>query len=318
MNRVRIAQSIATVVALAGCSHPGAPVAPPPEPVPASLDVAVTDAPDSVAGWLGRSGAYLAPEHEGDTLRVEPAVSRAGPALLLHRVAPRDARDAIDAGVDVVVTGDPAAVAYASTRADLISVPTQWNRTYALLAPGSAGSAAASPLLDTLREELAAGAVRVEARAAPDSGASSDSCAGSDTTRSAAAAPAGARPRIVFSRADEAAGALAARLVALGASRGRLLAALSPGLAAAGDSLRAEGVEGQDLWSAIGDGRAAAAVVALPPAGACAVAVSPGRPRVGIVPLVQTRERLIARRSLTDAALATLRRAMGDSSAVGP
>ena len=316
MIRARTASRTAFLVALAGCSHPGAPVVPPLAPMPASLDVAVTDAPDSIAAWLSDRGAYRVSERVGDTVHLESVVADAGPSLVLHRVPARGARDAIDAGVDVLLTSDPDAVAYAATRPDLTSVPSAWNREYGLLLAGQSSDAA--PALDTLRTELATGAVRVEAR--PVRASSTDSCADPAGAPTASATSAVARARIVYSRTDDVARSLAARLIALGSSRRELLAALSPSLANAGDSLRAEGVDPGDVTDEVVRGGAVAAVVAVPRFGGCGDRTLPGAdaasPRV--VPLIETRERLIARRGLTGRALAALARAIGDSAQAGP
>jgi len=285
--------------------------------MPASLDVAVTDAPDSIAAWLSDRGAYRVSERVGDTVHLESVVADAGPSLVLHRVPARGARDAIDAGVDVLLTSDPDAVAYAATRADLTSVPSAWNREYGLLLLAGQLSDAA-PALDTLRAELATGAVRVEAR--PGRASSTDSCADPAGAPTASATSAVARARIVYSRTDDVARSLAARLIALGSSRRELLAALSPSLANAGDSLRAEGVDPGTVAEEVLRGGAVAAVVAVPRFSGCGVLTLPGAdaasPRV--VPLIETRERLIARRGLTGRALAALARAIGDSAQAGP
>jgi len=316
--RARTASHTAFLVALAGCSHPGAPVVPPLAPMPASLDVAVTDAPDSIAAWLSGRGAYRVSARVGDTVHLESVVADAGPSLVLHRVPARGARDAIDAGVDVVLTADPDAVAYAATRADLTSVPSGWNREYGLLLLAQSSGAAPAPALDTLRAELATGAVRVEAR--PVRASSTDSCADLAGAPTAGASTVAARARIVYSRTDDVARSLAARLIALGSSRRELLAELFPSLANAGDSLRAEGVDPGDVAGEVVRGGAVAAVVAVPRFPECGVSTLPGAdatsPRV--VPLIQTRERLIARHGLTGRALAALAQAIGDSAQAGP
>lgn len=290
--------------------------------MPASLDVAVTDAPDSIAAWLSERGVYRVSTRAGDTVHVEPVVADAGPALALHRVPVRGARDAIDAGVDVMLTGDPEAVAYARTRADLTSLPSVWNRTYMLLvraAPSSDGDPA--PALDTLRAELAADAVRVEAR--PATAMRAGSCVEPrGATTPATGVTDAARPRIVFPRGDDVARALAARLVALGATRRGLLAALAGSVANAGDALRAEGVDPREAAQAVESGGALAAVIPVSPmrfpeCGFGAVPIT-NADLTRVIPLIQTRERLIARRSLTDRALAALAQAVSDSSQVGP
>jgi len=287
--------------------------------MPASLDIAVTDAPDSIAAWLSDRGAYRVSARVDDTVYLESVAADAGPSLVLHRVPARGARDAIDAGVDVLLTADPDAIAYAATRADLTSVPSGWNREYGLLLLANQSSDGLPALaLDTLRAELATGAVRVEAR--PVRASSSDSCADPPGAPTADAAAAAARARIVYSRADDVARGLAARLIALGSSRRELLAALSPSLANAGDSLRAEGVDAGDVAGDVVRGGAVAAVVAVPRLPGCGFRTLSGADAAPsrVIPLIQTRERLIARRGLTARALAALAQAIGDSAQAGP
>lgn len=318
MIRARIATGSVLVAALAGCSHPGAPVATQPAPLPTTLDVAVTDAPDSIAAWLSNLGAYQLSARSGDTVHLEPVVDGAGPALVLHRVPARAARDALDAGVDVLLTSDPDAIAYAATRADLTSVPSDWNRAYGLLVRGDQSSdSEPGPARDTVRAQLATGAVRVEAR--PASVWSDLPCptpAGASATNGMAAA---AHPRIVYSRTDDVARSVAARLIALGSSRRELLAAFSASLVNAGDSLRAEGVDPGDVAREVVRGNAVAAVVAVPLPG-CGASDVPGMDPAltHVVPLIETRERLIARRTLTARMLATLAQAIGDSARAKP
>lgn len=257
----------------------------------------------------------------GDTVHLEPVVADAGPALVLHHVPTRGARDAIDAGVDVLLTSDPDAVSYAATRADLMSLPSEWNRTYVLLLRGVGGDGVFGAQRDTLRSELATGAVRVEARPAPIA-IDADTCSvADDAVPVTDGARARASPRIVYPRTDDVARALAARLVALGSSHSSLLASLSASLARAGDSLRAEGVEAAHAARAVQSGGALAAVVAVPPtARGCVIDDASGTPAAATIAiaLIQTRERLIARRSLTGRALAALTQAIGDSSQAGP
>lgn len=294
--------------------------------MPESLDVAVTDAPDSIAAWLIARGSYRVSRRAGDTVRLVSSDPEGGPSLVVHRVRPRDARDAIDAGVDVLLTSDPDAVSYAATRSDLASRPLAWDRTYVLLVAAPTPrdrTIAFSPRLDTLRAELATGAVRVEARAAP-AASSSDSGMCSGGGSSSIGTPAATRPappRIVFARGDDVARSIAARLVALGAEPGAPLAALAPSLAARRDSLRAAAVDAGDLEHALDTGQAAAAVIAVAtqPIQACrAEAVTAALTPMDTVPLIQTRERLIARLSLTGRPLEALLRAATDTSRGSP
>jgi hypothetical protein len=292
--------------------------------MPESLSVAVTDSPDSLAAWLSERGQYRVLARASDTVRVAPADARGGPPLVLHHVRAREARDAIDAGVDVLLTSDPDAVAYAATRPDLASLPLAWNRTYALLVPAAPPMDSASrttPLIDTLRAELAAGAVRVEARGAPAASSADDGMCSTASPAADAPATASSPPVILYVRGDDVSRSIAARLVALGAAPRTPLGALAPSLAARGDSLRAVGADAADVLRILEAGGAAAAVVAVSsrPVLACPAGHAPA-PRVPLdsIALVQTRERLIVRRGLTGRSLDALLRAAGDSSGGGP
>ena len=281
----------------------------------------MTDAPDSIAAWLGDRGAYRVSARTGDTVHLESVVADAASSLVLRRVPTRGARDAIDAGVDVLLTADPDAIAYAARRSDLTSLPTEWNRTYVLLVRGVASDGVVAPQRDTMRTELTTGAVRVEARPAPVE-AGADSCGVTDDAVPAPTRTGGAsKPRVVYARTDEVARALAERLVALGSSRVSLLASLSPALARAGDALRAEGMDAPDAARAVETGAVLAAVLAIPATErGCRIDQEPeanGAVTIGIA-LIQTRERLIVRRGLTGPAVAGLARALGDSSQAGP
>jgi hypothetical protein len=131
--------------------------------------------PRTDAGWPEGSGPYR--PHAGPVgaspptdLLLSPA-SSGDPYLLFQYARGGDARDAVDAGADLVVTGDPAAVSYAATRPGLAVVPLPWTRTYALLLPAMqrpfwSESKPDSEVAD-LRGSLARDAVRADARPAP-------------------------------------------------------------------------------------------------------------------------------------------------------
>jgi hypothetical protein len=183
-------------------------------------------------GWPIGTGDYWATNADGETpavlwARAVPGVAR--PVLKLTTVAANSARDALDEGVDLLVTSDPAAREYAGTRPEYIDAPLDWNRSYVLLAPsGNALNLAG------LRRESLPQAVRVEGRPAEgvDGGPfwfedlhACDLRAVRDTT-----APRPARRRVVYSQADRGAADLAARLVGLGVlGQGAVATGLSPG-----------------------------------------------------------------------------------------
>jgi hypothetical protein len=234
-------------------------------------------APDSLAGFglalpRGDSGAR-------------------GPMRIV--AATTDPRDLLDRGADLLVTRDPAAVAYASARLELEVRALPWNRSYVLVLPGlatdSAGDAAAL-LGAAARDSLAREAVRADARAAvpPFWWTGPSACHAMPPTIRRR------RARIVFDRADPTARELAERLVALAGAARALPAAIR---AAVAPPIVAEASSRAELATAIAAGEDAGYVVSLPrierlscvdvppwPAGATAVA------------LVETRAHLIRRR----------------------
>jgi hypothetical protein len=189
----------------------------------------------------------------------------------------RDLRDALDAGADLVVTDDPATLAYAQARPELSSVPLPWDRTYLLVLPNRPGMQLDTASTGRLRETLARDAVRVDARAA-EPPFPWGSCAGPLPAGSPAAAPAGAR--IGYPAGDRTARDLAARIVAIGAAPARSIV----------------GLDGPALRESIRAAREAAYVVPVPksPLIPCAEPI-PWPADVTIVPLVETRPHAIVR-----------------------
>jgi hypothetical protein len=121
--------------------------------------------PISGSSWpLGTRSGRITP------LVDEPSGKRA--ALVLARVGlppihflppASDHRDFLDAGVDLLLTREPAAVDYARTLPHVQMVPLAWHRTQVLLIPGRSPL----PFLSQQdRQELATDAVRGEARGA--------------------------------------------------------------------------------------------------------------------------------------------------------
>jgi hypothetical protein len=176
--------------------------------------------------WPDGSGPYHVAIDSMDArsgaLILQPSAPSSDPYLVTRRVPNGDPRDAIDAGVDVLVTGDPTAVSYAAARANLASVPLPWTRTYALAVPVAAPEiAAVLPRPDSesqvLRASLAHDAVHAVARAAQPpywwDGATSCDTPLDSLSRSRAAD--GRSNRIVYRGSDGVARGLAERLVAL-------------------------------------------------------------------------------------------------------
>jgi hypothetical protein len=134
-----------------------------------------------------------------------------------------DPRDAIDRGVDLAVTRDPAVVEYVTGRPDLLTYALPWSRTYVLLQPSGARTIAGAGV-DSLSRSLARDAVRAEARPAEipfwtDSLALCSAVRPSGTSSSVTS-------RVAYPRGDEVARGLAERIVAISGDRQLRAAAL--------------------------------------------------------------------------------------------
>ena len=210
----------------------------------------------------------------------------------VRQVVERDARDALDLGVDVLVTRDVAVIAYAATRGDLISIPLSWDRAYLLLVPGTISAAAAPPSDSsgiTLRSELASDAVPAESRpfastpwwmartpcredsallSRPEAGSHvvSEGSSGARPAESRAVSPAAspAVTSILYPRGDAVGRALAERVAVLAATGSRSLSALAPGLDPMAHEMHVVGVPADQFTRALAAGTAAAYVVAVP------------------------------------------------------
>ena len=177
----------------------------------------------ATAPWPEGSGPYRITEQSppGGFLLM-PIASASAPYLVSRLMRTVDPRDAIDAGSDVLVTGDPTAVAYAAARANLAVEPLPWSRTYALVMPGAAPAIASALLRPDstsvmLRASLARDAVRGDARAAqPPYWWDGSAACGSTLDSLPTPRPGGGRSNhVVYRRDDAIARGLAERLVAL-------------------------------------------------------------------------------------------------------
>ncbi len=273
--------------------------------------------------WPQGTTGYVAHAVGESEIRLAPLAGATQPLLSVRIIPERAARDVLDEGVDLLITRDPAAVRYASTRDDLVSTPLPWDRKYVLLLPPLApadastthgsGPGSDSASHNALRRALAVDAVREEARPAS---ASSwwNALAGCPRLLPLAATvppPAhSASParRIVYPRDDAAARAIAERLVALASTHDRALGALAASLAA-GTAPLAEPMDSSALGRALTSGSATGYVIALPARtlDACRetlrllerapwLAADTGTVASHVVPLVDTRPRAIARR----------------------
>ena len=174
--------------------------------------------------WPAGTGPYHVDENASSptgSLVLTPASSSADPYLIIRPVPTSDPRDAIDGGADVLVTGDPAAVSYGATRANLVNVALPWTRAYALALPTPAPKIAQLLASDSqsvaLRASLARDAVRAEARPARPSSwwDAAPHCRSGPASSEAARAQ--RSNRVVYRRDDAIARGLAQRLVALDA-----------------------------------------------------------------------------------------------------
>ena len=243
----------------------------PRDSVPAALAdprlAVVRRIPDTA--WPIGTGPYRLPESDPAPATLEP-VDEGRPVRLL--APPRDLRDAMDAGADIVVTDDPGTLAYAAQRPGYTSRPLPWRRTYALVLTAPTDSAAVvSP---GFREALARDAVRVDARAA--AGASAlPACSAAPP---AASSPARTGARIAYPAADATARDLAARLAALRVAGVRAILPL----------------DGDAFLAALRAGGEAAYVLALPRTLApCEDLPLPGG--AAVLPLVDTRAHALVR-----------------------
>lgn len=193
---------------------------------------------DTIEGWPMGTGPYrpvsllASPEAFGSAGTVRLASSNGG--VVEFRTVTGDPRNALDAGVDLLVTRDPATIEYAAASGGYRSIPLPWDRVYVLLAPGDPWKGQAVAPTKKELEALARDAVREQARPAPFSAADVERCApaavakwpdtavparpdtiGVGTARGAAGFRSTGDPQIVYPQHDAAAGALAQRLVAL-------------------------------------------------------------------------------------------------------
>jgi hypothetical protein len=222
------------------------------------------------------------------------------PVLRFYARQARDPRELLDAGEDLLVTDDPAVLAYAATLPAVESFPLPWDRTYALLAEGSPSDMDLEGAERAMREALARDAVRAEARASdlPASSGTAPACEdvaapvalefdeGLPTPPLSAAAA-----RIVYPREDRTARDLAERLAAL--------AVAPPGPSLPAWVMRlprvVQGLPGAGFAEALRRRSEAAFVLPLPRESTlpCALRLRPG-PGWVLRPLVDARSRVIA------------------------
>jgi hypothetical protein len=195
----------------------------------------------------------------------------------------RDVRDALDRDVDLVVTRDPALVDYVSNRAEFVTFPLPWSRTYVLAHTGGlAGKLTTELSTAAVRSSLAKDAVRADARPAepPYWWGDLQSC----TLAPPTGQPNGTVSRVIYRKDDDAARNLAERVVAL---------------ASPNTGFRAVGLEAAQFSQAVRDGTERAYVIGLP-----RQSLAPCRdasmlpPQARSLPLIETRAYAIVRKGV--------------------
>jgi len=172
-------------------------------PVLGDRSLAVTKpAPDS--SWPIGTGAYWATSGTTTAQEIRAHTTR-GDTLVFKFAASGDARDLLDAGIDLLVTRDRALRDYAATLQNHAVVPLPWDRTYVLVSAEGGGGTH----YDGLEQ-----AVRAEARRAEGDSWWLD-VRGCAIARDSAPPAATGQRRVLYSRADPTARELAGRLAAL-------------------------------------------------------------------------------------------------------
>jgi hypothetical protein len=186
------------------------------------------------------------------------SVGQAGAAAPDHIVVPSDPpvdfqldsagdpRDALDRGVDLIVTRDPAVAEYVSARPEFETFVLPWSRTYVLLQPAGTEPITRVFGVDSVARSLARDVVRAEARPAeaPFWWDESQAC----LSDASFVVPQVKAPRILYPRIDEIAKGVSERIVAL----------------AADTRLRAVGVSDAEFASALAKEGDLGYIVALP------------------------------------------------------
>lgn len=222
----------------------------------------------------------LAPDSGTGKGSLQIPAAENSPVIEFRFPSERDARDALDQDVDLVVTRSPGLVDYVSRNRDFVTFPLPWSRTYVLVEIGEPPGTLAGILGDSAaKASLAKDAVRAQARIAepPYWWESRGGCP-IPTTPS----PKSRTSRVVYREDDEVARGLAERLVALA----------DP---AAG--LQAQGVEAAEFSARLGAGTERAYILGLPRQSVAPCRDGSSLPLGAVVlPLIDTRAQAIVRR----------------------
>jgi len=263
--------------------------------------LAVARAADTLGAIPLGSGTYHVTEHGVGEIRVAPLGAVRSDELPVLRFLDTgdDPRDAIDRGVDLLVSREPIVVDYVAGMDGLRALPLPWGPVYVLATPLRLGVEGARGDEGTLAEVLGPGVVPAETRLPETSVWWDDfNACRLMTSFSAPPDPGGIAGRVVYRRVDPVARALAERLVALAAS-GAL-----PQVTDIPERLTAIGLSDERFAASLADGRDLGFVFTLPKQvlDGCAM-IRPLRDampwavaselRHVLVPLVESRSQLI-------------------------
>ena len=106
---------------------------------------------NSDSSRLEGSGLYQFGARTPSRVTLVPTTDAAAPRLDIHMNG-GDARDAIDAGADVVITADPATLSYVASVAGHTTIALPWTRTYLLVTPDRV-TLPTSSFSDAVRED---------------------------------------------------------------------------------------------------------------------------------------------------------------------
>lgn len=228
-------------------------------------------------GWPESTGAFRLVDASDSMLILAP-VEGEGPVIRFREAPSGDDRDLLQAGAGLLITRDPAAIAYAAGVPALDVVPLPWDRTYALISPmvPPISVPADSAARAHFRASLARDAVRTSARGAePPFGGGATAACRTDF-------PPGSRPRarVIYEAGDETGRELAERIVAIAPVR-----------------LSAAALSREALATSLASARDMAFVLPFSRAGAVSCRGLPPLPSgTTIEPLIDTRGHLILRR----------------------
>jgi hypothetical protein len=253
----------------------------------------------------GRTTITLVPTIDVAPSTAPPATSTTPPAAdgLRFLVWPnRDARDLLDQGVDLVVTRDPAALAYANVLGQFESIPLPWLRSYVFVGRNRVIDATLAP---EPRQQLATDAVSGEARGSSldwdDAWHRCTSGAADAPRASELPATSASAPRLAFDQADPVARSLAERIGVLASRPGgnQILDVLMP--QARSRTLQMVPLRERDLSSALARGEHAGFVIGVDSMTNCEATATlqeraPWLTPRAVVPLVDTRLRALLRK----------------------